>query len=88
MALQQRLPRAGLHLTIIFGAAVFYEVFYWYLSVLALGLLAVVEREPVESSVLGHTGVSVSSALAPYPAAENVGGPGRTQSRLYPILQE
>jgi hypothetical protein len=35
--------------TIIFGAAVFYEVFYWYLSIMALGLAGLARQEGRES---------------------------------------
>ena len=74
--------------TIIFGAAVFYEVFYWYLSVLALSGVGLALRISIQCSdgMLDH-----GSALISKKQDLSIGAysqPTKSIDRHFPLLQD
>lgn len=74
--------------TIIFGAAVFYEVFYWYLSIMALGVAGFAREGLKESSNSDHIqeGAATSSVLDFSRSADKK--PTSAKIRRFPILQD
>lgn len=68
--------------TIIFGAAVFYEVYYWYLSILSLSLVAVTHREFTQSS--GNSADTRVADLSEQAKAISTS----TKTRHFPLLQD
>ncbi|MEQ1844191.1 MAG: O-antigen ligase family protein [Nitrospira sp.] len=74
--------------TIIFGAAVFYEVFYWYLSVVALSTVAVVQECSLQDSIPGIDNRNEPSSHRQEVPQGTTNGPKPMSSRQYPLLQE
>jgi O-antigen ligase len=74
--------------TIIFGAAVFYEVFYWYLSILALGCVGLAREEGMDSSQQERLHESTSTALVPDFSLKPGNQPAPTRIRRFPLLQD
>jgi O-antigen ligase len=74
--------------TIIFGAAVFYEVFYWYLSILALGCVGLAQQGLRESDRTSHLLESPSATLVPDFSLIPENQPKPARIRRFPLLQD
>jgi O-antigen ligase len=74
--------------TIIFGAAVFYEVFYWYLSILALGIVGLTQEEVTDSSQQEHVHESPSTTLVSDFSLKPGNQPTPARIRRFPLLQD
>lgn len=73
--------------TIIFGAAVYYEVFYWHLAVIGLGLSALTDARVNDVQIRATSLMPLDSSVRPDPVPTKHLGRA-VRARRLPLLQE